>query len=519
MLKPIPLNAIGFDPTRSRTPPHSYEAEQAFLGAVILRQDGDKQAGLLGRVREFLKPEHFAEPFHGRIFQSMLDLADAGRTMTAISLKESVAEDPDFEAAGGNGFLARLVGGAATVIGAFEYAQLVHDLHIRREIIGLGEMIVEEGFRPQGQRHAVGKIVDRIESNIGGISKQIGAAEGVRRGILAKPSEYLVEALGAAEATMRRRPGEIVGISTGLADLDHRVGGMQGGELLILGGRPSMGKTALAMTISLNAARLAMREHSPQAGRGVAFFSLEMFKQQLGSRLLAMRSEISTRRQRVGPLDDAAMARLIDAEHELASVPLYIDDSPVAHPSAIEARCRGLKRNGQLGLIVVDYLQLIGGGDESRQYNNRVAELSEVTRALKLAARRLDVPILALSQLSRQNENRDDKRPQLQDLRESGSIEQDADCVAFIFREQYYLEREEPTQGPREKSEAFDERHASWAARLKKSENVAEVIVAKNRQGPVGVCKLYFDADTMTFSDLDQDHEGHFELRDRTGGG
>ncbi|HSV30312.1 MAG TPA: replicative DNA helicase, partial [Candidatus Omnitrophota bacterium] len=310
-----------------------------------------------------------------------------------------------------------------------------------------------------------------------------------------------------------QRDGGLAGISTGLIDMDKKLGGLHPSDLLILAGRPSMGKTSLATNIAFNAAKAykeevdALGNKKAVDGAKVAFFSLEMSSEQLAARILAEQAEISSHKIRQGEMTNEEFERLVLAAQELHRLPLYIDDTPALSISAVRTRARRLKRQHGLGLIVVDYLQLLRGSGATSE--SRVQEVSEITRGLKALAKELDLPVIALSQLSRAVEQREDKRPQLSDLRESGSIEQDADVVMFVYREQYYLERAEPGRRPEESEEKFNERYDSWHKRLMEVVNTAEVIIAKQRHGPVGTVRLSFQGEFTKFGNLAA--SDHFE--------
>ena len=503
MLKPIPLPAAGAD-VPVRVPPHNFEAEQALLGAILFNNRS------IERVSEFLRPEHFAEPLHGRIYDACLALSAKGQMASAITLKSWLGHDPDLQSQGGDGYLARLVGGAATIINALDYARLIYDLHIRRELIALGEDMVNGAFQPETGVEAQSQIVE-AESRLFEL-----ASAGKAEGGFVNFRETVVSAVKLAEAA-HQREGKLSGVTTGLRDLDRKLGGLHKSDLVILAGRPSMGKTALATNIAFNAAH-AFREEVNEAGEKktvdgarVAFFSLEMSGEQLATRIIAERAEIPSHKVRQGELSHIEMDRLATVSQELHGMQIFIDDTPALSVSAVRMRARRLKRTHGLDMMVIDYLQLLssahaGGG----RFENRVQEISDITRGLKALAKELEIPILALSQLSRAVESRDDKKPQLADLRESGSIEQDADVVLLIFREQYYLERAEPGRKADETDDKFDKRYADWQARAAQVHNTAEVIVAKQRHGPVGSVKLFFDGQFTKFADLDEQHGGEF---------
>ncbi len=315
----------------------------------------------------------------------------------------------------------------------------------------------------------------------------------------------MVTAIEVAEKAYNTQ-GQVTGATTGLIDMDKKLGGLHPSDLLILAARPSMGKTALAVNVSFNAAK-AYKDSGGKEGAITAFFSLEMSHDQLTTRILADQANISGDDIRKGHLNQDQFRDFAGAAHQLSQIPLYIDDTPALSISAVRTRARRLKRQHGLGLIVIDYLQLLRGSGSKQSESNRVNEVSEITRGLKALAKELEVPVLALSQLSRGVESRDDKRPMLSDLRESGSIEQDADAVMFIYREEYYLSREEPSQKTSESVEKFNERYETWSRRIQDMANIAEVIVAKQRHGPIGPIKLQFDANYTRFSDLAQNYE------------
>ena len=400
--------------------------------------------------------------------------------------------------------LARLAAAAVTIINAEDYGRLIFDLHLRRELITVGEDMVNEAFDPDIDNPAVGQI-EMAEKRLFDLATA-GQAEG---GF--KPFKTsLLNAIELAEAA-HKREGKLSGVTTGLRDMDKKLGGLHRSDLLILAGRPSMGKTALATNMAFNAAKAYRTEISPTGekkvteGAVVAFFSLEMSADQLAGRILAERCEINSHAIRQGELNPSEFEKLVVVAQELHELPLYIDDTPALSVSAVRTRCRRLARTHGLGMIVIDYLQLLQGTTGKRS-ENRVQEISDITRSLKALAKELQVPVLALSQLSRAVEQREDKRPQLADLRESGSIEQDADVVMFVYREQYYLERAEPGRRPEEAEDKFNQRYEDWHKRLAEVTNTAEAIIAKQRHGPVGAVRLFFDGQYTRFGDLDNWH-------------
>lgn len=493
-LAPVPPS----DAPILRTPPHNYEAEQALLGAVLMNNRA------LDRVSEFLKPNHFADPVHGRIYDACIALAGRNQLANPVTLKSYLATDEGLKELGGDAYLAHLAAAAATIINAEDYGRLIFDLHLRRELIGIGEDMVNDSFE-QGIEGMATELIEDAEKKLFDL-----ATDGQAEGGLKPFRAAMITAIDMAEAA-QKRDGGLSGVTTGLRDLDRLLGGLHPSDLIILAGRPSMGKTALATSIAYSAAKALRIETLPTGekraieGGLCAFFSLEMSSEQLATRILAERSEISSHDIRQGKLSEEQFERLVVAAQELHSLPLYIDDTPALSISAVRTRARRQARREGLGLIVVDYLQLLQGSSRTKA-ENRVQEISDITRGLKALAKELNVPVLALSQLSRAVEQREDKRPQLSDLRESGSIEQDADVVMFVYRDQYYLERAEPSRRPDEAEDKFNARYADWQARCSDAFNVAEAIIAKQRHGPVGKVRLFFDGQYTKFGDLDDWH-------------
>jgi replicative DNA helicase len=477
-----------------RTPPHNSEAEQALLGALLFNN------AAYNRVSEFLRPEHFAELVHGRIYAAIGKLIERGQIANSVTLKSYFDQDGALAEIGGAVYLARLAASVVTIINTGDYGRTIHDLYLRRQLIALGEDVVNDAHRHDLDSDAVQQI-EAAEKRLFDLA-ETGQMDGGFRPFDAA----LKTAIGLAEAAFKRS-GRTTGVSTGFADLDKLLGGLHPSDLVILAGRPSMGKTALATNIAFNAARAWRPGKGPDGraasedGAVIGFFSLEMSAEQLATRVLAEESRVSSDRIRRGDIGNDEFDRFVQASHRLATVPLFIDDTPALTIAALRTRARRLKRQQGLGLIVVDYLQLLQGSRE-RAAENRVQEISEITRGLKGIAKELEVPVLALSQLSRAVEQREDKRPMLADLRESGSIEQDADVVMFIFREEYYLSRGEPMRRPDEAEEKFNDRYERWHNRLAEVNATGEVIIAKQRHGPIGTVRLRFDADTTRFENL-----------------
>lgn len=480
------------DPRLLRTPPHNLEAEQQLLGAILANNRN------IERVSEFLRPEHFAEPAHARIYEACEKLIGRGQIANPVTLRSLLENDPALAEVGGPDYLADLVEGLITVVNAEDYGRLVHDLHLRRELIALGEDIVNDAYEMDADRAALDQIhgAEQKLYELATVGQTDGGFRDFRRAVIG--------AIEAAEAA-HKREGKLSGVPTGLSDMDRKLGGLHPSDLIVLAGRPSMGKTSLATNIAFNAARAYRPGHDelgrPKAEDGavVAFFSLEMSAEQLATRILAEQAQVASHKIRQGELSHEEFQRLVIASQELHSLPLFIDDTPALSVPAVRTRARRLARQHGLGLIVIDYLQLLRGAGRTE---SRVQEISEITRGLKALAKELDVPVLALSQLSRAVEQRDDKRPQLSDLRESGTIEQDSDVVMFVFREQYYLERAEPGRKPEESEEKFGDRYERWQKRLEEVANTAEVIIAKQRHGPIGTVRLFFDGNYTRFGDL-----------------
>ena len=482
------------DDAAYRVQPHNIDAEQALLGAILVNNES------YDRVASFLEPTHFFDALHGRIYEAAAKLITQGHLASPVTLKNFFERDAALAEIGGPQYLARLAGAATTIINAEEYGRTIYDLAIRRELIQVSIEMHSRAYDAPVDDTPAQQILD-AEQSLYQLAER-GKYEG---GFQSFHESLNIAIEMAAEAF--KRDGGLSGISTGLRDLDNRLGGLQRSDLVILAGRPSMGKTALATNIAFHAAKAYKAEHHPDGtvtatdGAIVGFFSLEMSAEQLATRLLAEQSGVPSERIRRGNIHEDEFHQLVDAARELQSIPLYIDDTGGLTISTLAARARRLKRQRGLGLIVVDYLQLLAGSGKAG--DNRVQEVTQITTGLKALAKELDVPILALSQLSRQVEAREDKRPQLSDLRESGSIEQDADVVMFVFREEYYTSRREPTEGTPE--------HLQWQEEMGRVHGLAECIIGKQRHGPTGTVKLQFQADVTRFSDLDQVHTEGFE--------
>jgi len=471
-----------------RTAPHNIEAEQGLLGAILVNNDA------FYRVSDFLEPKHFFEPIHQLIFETAGSLIRAGKTATPVTLKTFVPAETDLGGMTVAQYLARLAAEATTIINAQDYGRTVYDLSIRRDLIRVGEDMVNVAydapvdFAPRAQiEDAEKKLYDLAEA-------------GRYDGGFQKFSTALKIAVDMA-ANAYSRDGNLSGIASGLRDMDVKMGGLQPSDLIILAGRPAMGKTALATNIAFNIARAWQGELQPDGqmktvnGGIVGFFSLEMSAEQLATRILSERTGISSSSIRRGGISEQDFDKIRDHSIEMQNLPFFVDDGGGLSISQVTARARRLKRQKGLDLIIIDYIQLLSGS--GRRSDNRVQEITEITTGLKALAKELNVPIIALSQLSRQVENRDDKRPQLADLRESGSIEQDADVVLFVYREEYYLQSKEPRIGTPE--------HEKWQLDMSLVHGKAEVIIGKQRHGPTGTINLQFDASVTRFGDLSHD--------------
>jgi len=472
-----------------RSAPHNIEAEQALIGALLVNNEA------FYRVSDFLDPTHFFEPLHRKIYELAANLIRAGKVATPITLKTFLPADIDIGGLNVSQYLARLAAEATSVINAADYGHTVLDLSIRRNLIEIGEDMVNVAFDspvdfvPRDQiEDAERKLYEIAETNRFGSGFQ-------------RFAQALTTAVDMA-ARAYQREGKLSGLATGLKDLDAKMGGLQQSDLIIVAGRPGMGKTALATNIAYNVARAWRGEtradgHMQTVDGGiVGFFSLEMSAEQLATRIISERTEIPSSTIRRGGINENDFERIKDVSIELQGLPFYVDETGGLNIAQLAARARRLKRQRGLDLLVIDYIQLLQGSSR-RSQENRVQEVTEITTNLKALAKELNVPILALSQLSRQVESRDDKRPQLSDLRESGSIEQDADVVLFVFREEYYLSNKEPRPG--------SEEHLKWQTEMAAVHGKAELIIGKQRHGPTGTVQLQFEAAVTRFDDLTPD--------------
>ena len=474
-------NGAGID--AAETMPHSIEAEQQLLGAILTNND------VFDRIAGQIKAQHFFDPVHRRIFEVAAARIAKNALASPVTLKAFMEDDEGLKELGGSAYLVRLAGSAVSTFAVRDYAQMIYDLAVRRDLIGLGRDIADRAAKVDVASEPREQIVE-AEQRLYKLAEQGQSESGFQSFLKA-----VTDAVNVANAAYQRE-GQLAGVSTGLIDMDRKLGGLHKSDLLILAGRPSMGKTSLATNIAFNIAKAYKKGALPDGATGtvdggvVGFFSLEMSAEQLAGRVLAEASSISSHKIRQGDMDEDEFRRFVEAARDLEACPLYIDDTPALPISQVAARARRLKRTHGLDLLIVDYLQLLRGTSD-----NRVQEIAEISMGLKAIAKELNIPVMALSQLSRQVESRDDKRPQLSDLRESGSIEQDADVVMFVFREEYYVEREKPSE------DRLDEM-VSWQERMSRLHGKAEVIIGKQRHGPIGTVELAFEAQFTRFGNL-----------------
>ncbi len=467
------------------TMPHSIEAEQQLLGAILTNND------VYDRVASIIKPEHFYEPVHARIFEVAAARIAKNNLASPVTLSTFLQEDEGLKELGGGTYLARLAGAAIAGFAVRDYAQMIYDLAIRRQLILLGEDISERARHVDIQTEPKEQII-LAEQSLYKLGEEGNADSGFQSFLKA-----VTAAVDVANNAYQREGG-LAGISTGLVDMDKKLGGLHPSDLLILAGRPSMGKTSLATNVAYNIAKAYKRGVRSDGTEGtieggvVGFYSLEMSAEQLAARILSEAAEVPSEQIRKGDMTEAEFRRFVEAAKRLESCPLYIDDTPALPISQLAARARRLKRTHGLDVLIIDYLQLVRPASAK---DSRVNEVSEITQGMKAIAKELNIPVIALSQLSRQVESRDDKRPQLSDLRESGSIEQDADVVMFVFREEYYKEREKPGDHDLEKM-------AVWQDEMERLHGRAEVIIGKQRHGPIGSIELSFEGQFTRFGNL-----------------
>ncbi len=483
------------DPAQ-RALPANVEAEAAFLGAVLI----DNR--VMEELQVQLSPVHFFEPAHARIFERLVQLMDRAAVVTPVTLRPYFESDETLKALGGLGYLARLTADGQGLLAPRELAEQIYDLALLRELVSVGRGLVE-GAMDTSESVAPMEQIEHAEAALYAVAEGAGTAN---------EAKGFASATRVAIASIEKAlnsGGHISGKTTGLTSINTKIGGLHDSDLIILAGRPGMGKTSLATNIAFNAADRLRRDLADgvppeqSVGAATAFFSLEMSADQLATRILAEQSGISSEALRMGKISREDFQQLSYASQRLAELPLYIDDTPALTIAALRTRARRLKRRHDIGLIVVDYLQLLQG--TGRANDNRVNEISEISRGLKTLAKELSCPVIALSQLSRAVEQREDKRPQLSDLRESGSIEQDADMVWFVYREDYYVAAKEPKQPVDGDDARTHEAHATWQQEMERVYGLAELIVAKQRHGATGKVRMRFESRITRFSDLADD--------------
>ncbi|HTU12851.1 MAG TPA: replicative DNA helicase [Allosphingosinicella sp.] len=488
-----PLSLVESPAPATQALPQNVEAEAALLGALMI----DNR--LAEDVQLKLRPEHFYEPLHGRVYEQILRLLDKNMIASPVTLRPLFEQDEEMKELGGPAYLAQMTGSSASIIGARDFAEQIYDLALLRALVGVGRDMVEQALDTSDEVDPKSQI-EQAESALYRVAEEGGGESSVK-----SFAQAAVLAVKMAEKALNSGGG-LSGITTGLESVNAKTGGLHHSDLLILAGRPGMGKSSLATNIGFSAAERYLQdmedgiEPEKSAGAAVAFFSLEMSADQLATRILAEQSRISSETLRMGKITQEEFRSLARASAKLQNVPFYIDDTPGLTIAALRTRARRLKRQKGIGLIIIDYLQLLTGSGKGGN-DNRVQEISEISRGLKTLAKELNVPVMALSQLSRAVEQRENKRPQLADLRESGSIEQDADIVMFIYREEYYLAFQKPTEAT-EGDDAKDVvAFQAWQESMAKKYGHAELIVAKQRHGATGTVDLHFEARFTRFSD------------------
>ena len=467
--------------------PQNIEAEQSLIGSVLFDNK------VLEDLPTNFATRHFFDPLHASIFDACIFLIDNGRLADPLTLKsylkqDDLQRDMDIEK-----YLSELREGVVSLSKAKFYAEEIRNCYVRRSLIRIGDELINKSVNPTLDVTPDQEISNTEEQLYNLAEKdQINSGPLDFKSVLASATNQINEAYN--------RKGKLSGIDTGFSGLNRQLGGLNKSDLLVLAGRPAMGKTALATNIGFNAAKSSKLEKN----ESILIFSLEMSAEQLAQRILAEQSTIDSHKLRSGDLNETEFSKLVSTQNDILNLPFFIDDTPAISVGQIASRARRLKRTHGLSLIIIDYIQLIQGSKAS-EAQGRVQEVSNITRGLKSLAKELNVPILALSQLSRAVEQREDKRPILADLRESGSIEQDADVVMFVYREEYYLDKSEPTQRDNENQESFNERFLKWQDRRNMAEGKAEIIISKQRHGPTGIVQVQFEAKFTRFMDLVQD--------------
>jgi replicative DNA helicase len=457
--------------------PANLEAEQALLGSILVNND------ILDEISTLVTSNIFYDPAHVKIFEVIESLNNKGMIANPITLKNFFEKDNMLTEVGGTEYLVKLTRFSGSVKQAVDYAKIIHEMYLRRELVQISDKLSADTLNANSQEQNAENIIESTEKSLFDLAERGSFSQS-----FLKFNQALDQTIEMATLAMKSDQG-IVGVPTGLTDLDEKLGGLHKSDLVILAGRPSMGKTALATNIAYNAAHHILKR---QEKSSVAFFSLEMSSEQLSTRILSEQARIKSDDVRRGKVTEEEINRYIETSRNIYNLPLYIDETPAITIATLSNRARRIKRLFGLNLIVVDYIQLMRSS--SNKHDGRVQEISEITQGLKALAKELSVPVLALSQLSRAVEQRDDKQPQLADLRESGSIEQDADVVMFVYREAYYLERKQPKLGSIE--------HAEWQSKMNDVNGLADIILGKQRHGPTGTVKVEFEGIYTKFKDL-----------------
>ena len=467
------------------------EAEIALIGCILWDNRNYE------KVSDFLNEDHFVDETNKIIFSTIKNLLEKNVLVSPITLKNYLPDDNNNY--NKLNYLNQLKDSAPSTQNTYNYAKIIYDLYIKRNLVGVAHNIIQT----TGSENNIlaEDLIENAENDLYNLSQSGNTDRSFIN--FGNALQGAVDIISEAY----KREGKIAGVPTGFKDLDTKLGGLHKSDLIIIAGRPSMGKTALGTNIAFNCAYKYQEEKDEFEnkkiidGGKVAFFSLEMSSEQLATRILAERTKISGDKMRKAELNKDDFNKIAKSSAELENLNLIIDDNPVLTIPILRARARRLKRLHDINLIIIDYLQLMSSSSNNRN-DGRVQEISEITRGLKSIAKELNIPIIALSQLSRQVEQREDKRPQLSDLRESGTIEQDSDVVMFIYRESYYLERLEPIRKSEEDDLKYNERVSRWQQLTNDNYNKAEIIIAKQRHGPIGSIKMHFDANYTKFSDL-----------------
>ena len=457
--------------------PCNIEAEQAVIASILVSND------IYDEITSILDSQKFFDPIHVKLYETIETLISKGLLANPITLKNYFENNEGLKELGGQEYLIKITKFSTSIKQAIDYANIVQEMHVRRELIKISQSVLDEVSTDSDVGTSGETIIQNTEKSLFDLAER-----GHFNQSFMKFDSALKQTIDMAKSAYQNEEG-LVGVATGLTDLDSRLGGLHKQDLVIIAGRPSMGKTALATNIAFHAAKNIEKKGSKST---IAFFSLEMSSEQLSTRILSEQSRIRSNDIRRGKVSEKEFEQFIETSKNISELPLYIDETPAITIAAISNRSRRIKRLFGLELIVVDYIQLMKSSGK-KEYN-RVQEISEITQGLKALAKELNVPVLALSQLSRAVEHRDDKKPQLADLRESGSIEQDADIVMFVFRESYYLQNKEPTVGSIE--------HAEWQTKMNEISHLADIMISKQRHGPTGNVKVEFEAMYTKFKDL-----------------